>query len=80
VKIVKREALTPFFKGMPAWNLGHLQRLLTRFQTYYHCHRLHGGIGWRTPSQRWFTKGDEPPKHLENMFFIKEPELQFAFC
>jgi len=80
VKMVKREALTPFFKAVPAWNVGQLQRLLTRFQTYYNCHRLHGGIGWCTPSQLWFTKGDTPPKQLENVFFIKEPELQFAFC
>lgn len=80
VKMVKREALSPFCKAVPTWNVGQLQRLLSRFQTYYNCHRLHGGIGWRTPSQLWFTKGDEPPKHLENLFFIKEPELQFAFC
>lgn len=80
VKIVKREALPPFFKTMSAWNLGQLQRLLTQFQTYYNCHRLHGGLGWRTPSQLWLTKGDESPKQLENLFFIKAPEWQFAFC
>ena len=80
VKIVKREALGPFFTAMPAWNPGQLQQLLTRFQTYYNCHRLHGGLGWQTPAQRWFTKGDEPPKGLDNLFFFNEPELQFAFC
>jgi transposase InsO family protein len=80
VKIVKREALTPFFKTMPTWNLGQLQQLLTRFQTYYNCHRLHGGIGWQTPAQRWFTQWVSPPRGLEQLFFITEPELHFEFC
>ncbi len=80
VKIVKREALHPFLQAMSDWNPGQLQHALTRFQTYYNCHRLHGGIGWQTPAQRWLTKGDTPPKDLENLFFIKEPQLHFAFC
>jgi transposase InsO family protein len=80
VKIVKREALTPFFKARPTWNVGHLQRLLSRFQTYYNCHRLHGGIGWQTPAQRWFTQWVEPPRRLEHLFFLTEPELHFEFC
>lgn len=80
VKIVKREALRPFFKAASDWNPGQLQQQLSRFQTYYNCHRLHGGIGWQTPAQRWFTQGDDPPKLLDNLFFINEPELHFEFC
>lgn len=80
VKIVKREALRPFFQAAPDWNPGQLQRLLTRFQGYYITARLHGGIDWHTPAQRWFTYGDEAPKGLEDLFFINKPELEFAFC
>ncbi len=80
VKIVKREALRSFFKAVPTWNLGQLQQLLTQFQTYYNHHRLHGGIGWRTPAQQWFTNGAESPQGLENLFLHKAPELEFAFC
>lgn len=80
VKIVKREALTPFLKANPSWTVGQLQRLLTRFQTYFNCHRLHGGIGWKTPTQRWFTQGDTPPTGLNHLFFITEPDLHFEFC
>ncbi len=80
VKIVKREALRPFFKSMPAWNPGQLQRLLNEFHTYYNHHRLHGGIEWQTPAQRWFTTGEEPPKGVDHLFWFAEPELQFVFC
>lgn len=80
VKIVKREALRPFLMAMPDWNPGQLQRLVSRFQRYYNSHRLHGGIGWQTPAQRWFTNGDEPPKQLDNLFFLNKPELHFEFC
>jgi transposase InsO family protein len=80
VKIVKHEALQPFFQAMPAWTPGQLQQLLTRFQSYYNSGRLHGGIGWQTPDQRWYTKGDEPPKGVADLFFVNEPEFDFAFC
>lgn len=80
VKIVKREALRPFFQATPGWTIGQLERLLTRFQTYYNCHRLHGGIGWKTPAQRWLTLGDTPPTGLNHLFFITKPDLHFEFC
>ena len=80
VKIVKREALCPCSKAMPDWNPGQLQHLLTRFQMYDNTARLHGGIGWQTPAQRWFTNGDTPPKGVENLFFMTQPELHFEFC
>ena len=80
VKIVKREALAPFFRHTPTWSIGQLEHVLTRFQTYYNCHRLHGGIGWNTPTQRWFSKGASPPVGLNHLFFITEPELHFEFC
>lgn len=80
VKIVKREALRPFFQATPTWTIGQLEHLLHRFQTYYNCHRLHGGIAWKTPVQRWLTRGDTPPTGLEHLFFITEPTLHFEFC
>jgi len=80
VKIVKREALKPFFQANSGWTLGQLEHLLARFQTYYNCHRLHGGIGWQTPTQRWLTLGDSPPTGLNNLFFVEEPILHFEFC
>jgi len=80
VKIVKHEALQPFFEAMPDWNPGQLQHLLTRFQSYYNSGRLHGGIGWQTPDQRWYTNGAASPKGLADLFFVNEPEFDFAFC
>jgi transposase InsO family protein len=80
VKIVKREALKPFFQAIPTWTIGQLERMLGRFQTYYNCHRLHGGIGWKTPAQRWFALGHAPPTGLNNLFFLTEPVLHFEFC
>lgn len=80
VKIVKHEVLHPFFQTMPDWNPGQLQQVLTRFQSYYNSGRLHGGIGWQTPDQRWFTMGGQPPKGLADLFFVNEPEFDFAFC
>lgn len=80
VKIVKREALKPFFRASPTWTIGQLEHLLNRFQAYYNCHRLHGGIGWHTPTQRWFARGDTPPTGLKHLFFVEEPILHFEFC
>lgn len=80
IKIVKREALRPFFQATPLWTIGQLEHLLNRFQTYFNCHRLHGGIGWKTPVQRWLTLGDTPPTGLNHLFFITEPDLHFEFC
>jgi transposase InsO family protein len=80
VKIVKREALKPFFQANSGWTIGQLEHLLARFHTYYNCHRLHGGIGWQTPTQRWLTLGDSPPTGLNNLFFVEEPNLHFEFC
>jgi putative transposase len=80
VKIVKKEAILPFFKAYSDWSIEGFQSLLDRFWEYYNFDRLHGGIDWRTPAQCWLTKGDKPPKQLDNLFFITEPELHFEFC
>ncbi len=80
VKIAKKEAILPFIQTEPDWSIQGFQALLHRFQEYYNFDRLHGGIGWQTPAQRWLTKGDDPPKQLNNLFFITEPELHFEFC
>ena len=80
VNITKKEAILPFLKEHPDWTIERLQTLLDRFQEYDNFDRLHGGIGWRTPAQLWLTKEDEPPKQLDNLFFITEPELHFEFC
>ena len=80
-RFVKREALKPFFQATPTWTIGQLEHLLTRLQTYYNCHRLHGGIGWHTPTQRWFTQGDTPPTGLKKLVFLsRNPILHFEFC
>lgn len=80
VKIVKREAIKPLCTTKPDWNPGQLQQVLTQFQTSYNHHRLHGGIGWQTPAQRWFTKGAETPKGLDHLFFFTQPDLHLEFC
>jgi transposase InsO family protein len=80
VKIVKREAIKPLCTAKPDWNPGQLHQGLPQFQTYYNHHRLHGGIGWQTPAQRWFTMGAETPKGMDNLFFFMQPDLHVELC
>ncbi len=79
VKITKKEAILPFLKEHPDWTIESLQTLLDRFQEYYNFDRLHGGICWQTPANR-YLKDNDRPKQLENLFFINEPKLEFQFC
>lgn len=79
VKIVKREAIRPFLTGQKDWTMEGLQRLLDRFQDYYNFDRLHGGIGWQTPAER-YTGSVERPQQLERLFFVEEPSLELQFC
>jgi transposase InsO family protein len=78
VKIVKREAILPFL-GRLVWTGSALQRCLVRFQAYYNFDRLHGGIDWKTPAER-YTEQVDRPQHLQSIFFIQEPNLEFQFC
>ncbi len=78
VKIAKHEAILPFLERL-MWTGAELQRCLDRFQEYYNFDRLHGGIGWQTPAER-YTGQVERPQRLEHLFFIKEPNLEFQFC
>jgi transposase InsO family protein len=79
VKITQKEAILPFLKEHPDWTIERFQALLDRFQEYYNFARLPGGIGWQTPANR-YLKDHDRPKQLENLFFIKEPKLEFQFC
>ena len=79
VKIVKNEAIRPFLKRQKDWTVEGLQRLLDRFQEYYNFDRLHGGIGWQTPAERYTGERDRP-QQLERLFFVEEPVLEFQFC
>jgi len=78
VKIAKHEAILPCVQRL-TWTGEALQRCLDRFQEYYNFDRLHGGIGWQTPAER-YTGTVERPQQLENLFFVKEPILAFQFC
>jgi len=78
IRIIKNK-IFPFLKEHPDWTIESLQALLDRFQEYYNFDRLHGGIGWQTPANR-YLKDNDRPRQLENLFFIKEPKLEFQFC
>ncbi len=78
VKIAKHEAILPFLERL-TWTGEELQRCLDRFQEYYNFDRLHGGIGWQTPAERYTGKA-ERPQQLEHLFFIKTPIFEFQFC
>jgi len=56
VKITKKEAICPFLTQQTQWNKDDLQNILNKFRTYYNTNRLHGGIGWITPHQRFTGK------------------------
>ena len=79
VKIVKREAILPFLKVAPHWFKEGLQRELDRFRGYYNFDRLHGGIQWQPPIERYAGFVDRP-KGLKQLFFVTEPVLEFQFC
>jgi transposase InsO family protein len=80
VKIVKREAITPFVASYPSWFSEGMQWMLDRFRDYYNFDRLHGGIQWQTPSERYAGFSDRP-HGLEHLFFMPEdPILEFQFC
>lgn len=79
VKLVKREAILPFLKVAPQWFQEGMQDMLDRFRDYYNVDRLHGGIQWQTPSERYAGFSDRP-QGLERLFFIKDPVLEFQFC
>ena len=78
VKITKHEAILPFLERL-TWTGEDLQQCLDRFQEYYNFDRLHGGIDWQPPAER-YTGQVERPQQLEHLFFIKEPILEFQFC
>lgn len=78
VKITKREAIQPFLHRF-TWTGEQLQQCLDRFQDYYNFDRLHGGIGWKTPAECYTGKA-ERPQQLANLFFIKNPIVEFHFC
>lgn len=79
VKITKKEVILPCVHEHPDWIVQTLQATLDRFQGYYNFDRLHGGIEWQTPWNR-YGSNDERPKQLEDLFFIQEPILEFQFC
>ncbi len=80
VKIVKREGILPFLKVAPQWFQEGMQAVLDRFREYYNFDRLHGGIQWQPPSERYAGFSDRP-HGLKNLFFMPEnPVLEFQFC
>lgn len=79
VKIVKREAITPFLKEYPSWFKEGLQWVLDRFRAYYNFDRLHGGMQWQPPIERYAGFFDRP-QGLKKVFFVTEPVLEFQFC
>jgi transposase InsO family protein len=79
VKIVKREAITPFLKDAPSWFKEGLQWVLDRFRDHYNFDRLHGGIQWQPPIERYAGFVDRP-QGLKKLFFVTEPVLEFQFC
>jgi len=78
VKIAKHEAILPFLEQL-TWTGEALQRCLDRFQEYSNFDRLHGGIAWQTPAER-YTGKVERLQQLEHLFFIKAPIFEFQFC
>ena len=79
VKIAKREAILPFLKVAPHWFKEGMQGVLDQYRGYYNFDRLHGGIQWQAPSERYFEFSDRP-QGLKRLFFVKEPVLEFQFC
>ncbi|MCP4405524.1 MAG: transposase family protein [bacterium] len=79
VNITKKEAILPCVQEHPDWIVQTRQATLDRVQGYDNFDRLHGGIGWQTPWNR-YSGHDERPKQLEDLFFIQEPILEFQFC
>ena len=79
VKIVKREVIGPFLKAAPYWFKEGMHEVLNRFREYYNFDRLHGGIQWHTPSERYFGFSARP-QGLHGLFFVKPPDLIFQFC
>jgi transposase InsO family protein len=79
VKIVKHEAILPFLKVAPQWFQEGMQDMLDRFREYYNFDRLHGGLQWQTPSERYAGFSDRP-QGLNNLFFVQKPVLEFQFC
>ncbi len=80
VKIVKREAITPFLKHYTGWFKEGMQWMLNRFRDYYNFDRLHGGLQWHTPSERYAGFSDRP-EGLKQLFFMPEhPKLDLQFC
>lgn len=80
VKIVKREAITPFVAHYPSWFKEGMQWMLDRFRNYYNFDRLHGGIQWQLPSER-YVGFSARPQGLRKLFFMPEhPVLELQFC
>lgn len=53
VKITKNEAIYPFLGKNKQWDKDALQNALNQFRNYYNQNRLHGGIGWVTPHEKF---------------------------
>ncbi len=79
VNITKNEVMLPFVHVHSDWIVQTFQATLDRVQGYDNFDRLHGGIGWQTPWNR-YGGNNERPKQLEDIFCIQEPILEFQFC